>query len=291
MDKHPPVTKAPIQKPPDKNTADSFSKKWALIIGVVCVLLIFFAIIFIRDPSSSQQFYFKIIMALGCAGIATVIPGFFNIQYKSLISAGGGLAIFAFVYMYTPGVPAIAAAKFDYTLHLLDSVTEQSIQPEKTTVFKIRISDNNTVLNSIQTDDVGSFYFNSIPPECKDKLVRIDFEGLPKWTFSNGKQSEEFQLTGTGKNIRLIKNPDFYKIDGILYGSDTKKGLPGVLISVQGGARLDTISNSTGYFSISIPLSDLRTMFTLQLERKGYIPQTLAVALGSHSERTLQKQN
>ena len=61
--------------------------------------------IYIGDLGLYQQFYIRIIIAISIAGIASIIPGFFDLQLKWMknsIRAGGAIGIFVFIYMFNP---------------------------------------------------------------------------------------------------------------------------------------------------------------------------------------------
>ncbi|MDX1996190.1 MAG: hypothetical protein SF066_00615 [Thermoanaerobaculia bacterium] len=68
--------------------------------------------VFVPQQSAVQQFYLRIVAGLSAAGIAAVIPGFFEIKMRWLrnsIRAGGALGVFTLIYMLNP--PTISDAK------------------------------------------------------------------------------------------------------------------------------------------------------------------------------------
>jgi hypothetical protein len=54
-------------------------------------------------PSEPQFQFYKIILALSVAGVASILPGFMRIRYKGYVSAGGAMAVFVFVLTFNPG--------------------------------------------------------------------------------------------------------------------------------------------------------------------------------------------
>ena len=70
------------------------------LIGVITIIALKFP-----DLTSSQVFFFRIIIALAAAGIGAIIPGFLQIQIKvldSAVRAGGALALFVLIFLYNP---------------------------------------------------------------------------------------------------------------------------------------------------------------------------------------------
>lgn len=90
--------------------------RWSLIAGGVALLLVFGAVLWTPEPTAQQFIVYQIMLALGAAGVAAVIPGFLNIKYKDIISAGGALAIFALVLYFTGR--ATDMAPFDFTVYV-----------------------------------------------------------------------------------------------------------------------------------------------------------------------------
>ncbi len=81
--------------------SQSGHQRTAVIMGGIALLLVFGAVLWKPDPSESQYLVFRIMLALGAAGVAAAIPGFLNVNYKNIISAGGALAVFVVVLFFT----------------------------------------------------------------------------------------------------------------------------------------------------------------------------------------------
>jgi hypothetical protein len=67
----------------------------------------------VPDPTPTQWFVFRLVLALAAAGIGAVIPGLIVVQVAKLIRAGGAIALFVIVYylnppqLIVPNVPTI----------------------------------------------------------------------------------------------------------------------------------------------------------------------------------------
>lgn len=93
-----------------------------LIISSVLVIVIISLVLLMPNLSIVQQFYLRIVIGLAAAGIAALIPGFFEIELswlRNTLRAGGAIGIFLLIYGFNP--PAIE--QFD-TLHQLTGVYE-----------------------------------------------------------------------------------------------------------------------------------------------------------------------
>jgi hypothetical protein len=91
---------------PRPNTGPSTWEKVAgFIFGVVFVATLLVLAIKVPNPTEPQFFVFRIVLALAAAGVAAIIPGFLNIESKTVlyvIRAGGALGVFLLVYLVNP---------------------------------------------------------------------------------------------------------------------------------------------------------------------------------------------
>lgn len=80
------------------------TNRWLLAFLILAVISVASAI-FIPSQNAVQQFYFRVIVAISMAGIAAIIPGFFQIELvwlKNSIKAGGAIGIFVLIYTINP---------------------------------------------------------------------------------------------------------------------------------------------------------------------------------------------
>jgi hypothetical protein len=85
-----------------------WEKVAAFTFGVIFVVTLLVFAITVPNPTESQFFIFRIVLALAAAGVAAIIPGFLNIESKTAlyaIRAGGALGVFLLVYLVNP--PAV----------------------------------------------------------------------------------------------------------------------------------------------------------------------------------------
>ena len=94
---------------PDLPKEQGPQSKYALIVGLLFVILVTGASIAIRNPTTWQLFVLRGIFAIGLAAVASVIPGFINLKSKLesktsylYIVAGGAISIFIIVWAINP---------------------------------------------------------------------------------------------------------------------------------------------------------------------------------------------
>jgi hypothetical protein len=76
------------------------------VFGVASVVVLLALAVTVPALRPFQNDVFKVVLALAAAGIAALVPGFIQVQYRDAIRAGGALAIFVIVYFYSPTPPA-----------------------------------------------------------------------------------------------------------------------------------------------------------------------------------------
>lgn len=85
---------------PDKrNLGGMTAVSWA---GIVLLLVGLVAAIFVSNASAFQQWAVRVIIAIGAAMTATVIPGLLNINIPTYVAAGGALAVIVLIYLFNP---------------------------------------------------------------------------------------------------------------------------------------------------------------------------------------------
>jgi hypothetical protein len=120
---------------------DSKDHRWEKIVAVAfgigfIVVMLVIAIKF-PNPTPYQYTTFRIVLAIACAGFASVIPGVLNVNVGAWLRAGGALAVFAIVYFYSPA----------------GLVTERAASPSPTdpfTIYLVSPSGNNLTASSYQ---------------------------------------------------------------------------------------------------------------------------------------------
>jgi hypothetical protein len=72
----------------------------AVMIGVVLVIALV-----LPEPTRFQRAVIWAILAMALAGVASVIPGFIEVNLRKWVVAGGALAVFVVVYFFVPADP------------------------------------------------------------------------------------------------------------------------------------------------------------------------------------------
>lgn len=96
---------------PAKGRAQPWEIVASFAFGVVFIIIMLAITIWIKTPTDFQMLIFRIVISIAVGGIGAVIPGFIIVNVQPYVRAGGGLAVFAVVYLVNP--PALVAK--DYT--------------------------------------------------------------------------------------------------------------------------------------------------------------------------------
>lgn len=72
---------------------------WA---GIALLLIGLLSAIFISKASLFQQWAIRVVIAIGAAMTATVVPGLLNIKVSDWVAAGGTLAVIVLIYLFNP---------------------------------------------------------------------------------------------------------------------------------------------------------------------------------------------
>jgi hypothetical protein len=70
--------------------------------GAVFICLVLIIALTNPQPSRFQSAVFWAVLAMALAGVASVIPGFIEVKFRTWLFAGGPLAVFAIVYFFVP---------------------------------------------------------------------------------------------------------------------------------------------------------------------------------------------
>lgn len=117
----------------------------SLCVGIVLLLIILTVVILFPCPTDTQRSIFKIVLAIAVAGLAAIIPGFFQIRFKKIISAGGAIAVFAFIFLYNPAVYGVGGS-CDFTFVL--KVYKDSTHSELASLVPLHITVGTRNFNS-----------------------------------------------------------------------------------------------------------------------------------------------
>ncbi|EIY4993520.1 hypothetical protein ML021_003096 [Klebsiella quasipneumoniae] len=85
-----------------RDDIDVANKYITLGIGAVLVILSFAFAMLMDNPSQFKIFIIRSTFAVGCAALASFVPGWINVNVKGYIKAGGAIAIILIFYFFNP---------------------------------------------------------------------------------------------------------------------------------------------------------------------------------------------
>lgn len=81
---------------------ENWQKLVAVGCGVLFVAVMLVVAIAVPNPTATQWFIFRVVLALASAGIGAVLPGLIVVNVPKLVRAGGAIALFVLVYLWNP---------------------------------------------------------------------------------------------------------------------------------------------------------------------------------------------
>ncbi len=229
-----------------------------LLVGIVLLL------VFVPCPSGPQFIVFRIALAIGVAGLAAVIPGFFTFQYKQLVTAGGALAVFAFVYLINPAQATSADRcnqPFDFTIFLEDADGKTALKNKGMLTLRLK---NDKRSENLDAD--GSTSFKQLPASAANDTVSVELEA-PGWQFANGKTSTRLPLIGNNRTLTIQRDSSLYCCISGSVRDDQNRFLSGVRLSI--GDQFVT-SDSNGRFALVIPVFRQAEQYDLTATQRDY---------------------
>lgn len=133
------------------------------ITGIVFMLTILILIVLFPCPTQSQYTIYRLIISIAIAAFASIIPGMFDFKYSNLVSATGGLGVFAFVFIFDPAKTVISD---DCSPNLFVTGTIY-INGKESKNVDIRV---NEFLKSGVTDEYGFFKIEYAKKDTRDSL-------------------------------------------------------------------------------------------------------------------------
>jgi len=252
--------------PSPEDTGSTSSLKTSLWLGIGLTVAILLLVIFIPCPSTSQYFVFRIIIALAAAGLASVVPGIFKINFTNGITAGGAIAIFAVVYFFDPassvGEGKCANETFTLTVfvHGKGGLEDKILKDQGLVCVYL-----NSLPEKAKIDENGKATFTEISPTFLNSKVRITIE-----------HPQPYQSTHADSLYELKKNGVIYletelmgmdKIFGEVLDYKTQQFIDSVRVSI---LNIQTYTNNNGWFELDIPPDKQSEFQRVSFDKKGY---------------------
>jgi hypothetical protein len=223
------------------------------IIGVVFIGLLIF--ISIKFPTTIQQYFsiYKTILAIACAGVAALIPGFFNINYQGTIRAGGALGVFTLIFIFLK--PA------ENTFNVRVIVVEGK---------NVKLDKNGKVVMYLGLEPRESFIhehndalFENIPIIYLNTIVKFG----AKFSQNIILENPDSLFILDGNNIIYINTA--LPLNNIVSGRVIYKDVPleGVEVSI---GELTTMTNKSGFYKLILDKTNLQSEQTVSFFKQNY---------------------
>jgi len=239
-----------------------------LFVGLGLLLIIIGFAYFTPIPSNWQQNVFVTVLALSAAGVAAIIPGFIEVEYKGFLRAGGAIAVFCIVYFFKPQTP-ITEQSISLTILVHGPDGRQDIILENRGYLIIDLIDDR---RKIRIGENGRTFLGGIPATLRNQKISI---GLDEPGFELVDVQKEYsienkpiyveikkvdQLSSSKPEIKKTNNPKNLNVPtnkcsiiGIIKDKYSDRTISKARITLICDSVFRTESDSEGYFSISVP--------------------------------------
>jgi hypothetical protein len=243
------------------------SRMLLFVFGVSVILLLVGVSIYAPTVIHDYFSIYKVILGVACAGIAAMIPGFFNIRYKTWVRAGGALGVFTFIVLFVSPV---------------------------TNFFSIRVVVQRADGKEIETGAIVIMYLGA---EVREARIQGNndaiFENIPIRYSNSGvkfklKVTENLNLVNPDSLYRLQENKLIFLdaklmlknfVSGVVLYDD--KPLEGVMVTI--GRQSDT-TDYLGTYSLVLPLDQLQDEQVISFYKRGLKLQRRRIFLQSLKE-------
>ncbi|WP_276484502.1 hypothetical protein [Paraflavitalea pollutisoli] len=243
------------------------------VFGCISVLFIVITLLFKESLSPDQQFYFKILFALGCAGIAATIPGITKLQYKGAIAASGAIVVFVLIFSLDP-----PKKKFGLTI-FPKTPAEESISLGNTTL-KLQLTQG--FLEGVVTSE-QTIKFNDVPNEYYGDSIRL-FLSAGDWVFGNGLKSQRIKLEHESIDVYFKRPAAYLSIGGALYYRNAP--LAGAVIIDSDHPHHADTTDAFGKFRFIYPDDEPRVRVKFNVVKNQLILPPLEINMGNNEYET-----
>ncbi len=80
----------------------NWEKLTSFAFGIVFIAVLLSMAFLVPNPTATQWFVFRVVLALAAAGIGAIIPGLIVVEVSKVVRAGGAIALFVLVYWFNP---------------------------------------------------------------------------------------------------------------------------------------------------------------------------------------------
>lgn len=230
------------------------SHKNAVWIGIISLALVLAAVMFVPCPSSAQFFVFRLILALGAAGIGSILPGFLTID-SGAAKAGGATGFFVLVYLINPA-------------QLVGD--ERCNNDPFTLTVSVRVNKPSTAYPDLKNAELWLWQENdwrkvAISPEGIADYKNLSSDLIGKFTIVQLKADyfkpviDSLLIKPPSATITLEPDGSLERVFGKIT-DPSGNDLPGIIVEVEN--RFDT-TDAVGNYEIRIPMAQQKTNYSL----------------------------
>lgn len=238
----------------------------AFALGIATIIASITIAILIPSPTESQYIVFRIVLATAIGGVASMIPGFLEVEVKPHLRAGGALGAFTLVFLFNPaqliGAHPLTAK---ITISSKDGV---NIEAEG-------IKPTSEVGGELKTTSDGWEFV--IPTTSVPKSKKLTFKAVDKYGVVRGTISEIVEDGQVHGDIPITK-----RAGGVVFGvvKSGDKCLSGAKVFIMGLDSASTTTDENGKFKLQSQESN-GAMVQLHAEKEHFITAEKDAMVGS----------
>jgi hypothetical protein len=231
-----------------------------LLLGAVVVL-----VGFVPCPTKPVENIFRLLMALGAAGIATLLPGFFHLEL-SWIKAGSALGVFTLVYLINPaGAMKDSSGCQDFStvtvvVHGAEGIHQKVLRDQGAVVIEFAQKTEKARIN-----ENGEAVFIKIPTPWLQDPVKIYLEHPQPYQAL--RPDSLYRIPADGKVYVAARLQNADRLFGAITDARSHAFLDSVRVSVR---NIAAYTDKNGWFELQIPTDIQHKFQRVTLSKPGY---------------------
>lgn len=222
----------------------------SIIVGIACIAVVVTIYLFKDNVPEELKLILRVLTALGIGGLAAALIGLVTLKMGkgNAISATGGFAMALIFYFFPPF--GFGQTDFSSSIFLKDP-NNSSIGSEDINLH-IRLSENQKPGEYLPSSN--TYLFKPIPSRFLETNTELSISENSRWVFENGKKVTSIKLVKGEIDIRVQRDSLSLQVRGRIVNS-TSEPIAGAVISGIEENSLRVITDSTGNFKLTLPIS------------------------------------
>ena len=151
--------------------------KYGILLGLILIMIYLGLSLFIFEcPTENQYVALRLLIALGAAAFASIIPGFIELKYRKLITASGAIAVFIILLIINPE-PISSYTSCNESINIRGNIFLNHRPFEMAEVYLIELDSRKIYSNdngNFTYEYKGTLDFDELTVRIKSDILKID---------------------------------------------------------------------------------------------------------------------